>query len=421
MSEQNGPLEYVFNGTIQEETNDTSQPKVLTYYVTNTKRKQISVKKVWQGDLGDLNPTSLTGKLTQEATNQATVHFDANDGISDLYDVVAPVTVAPGTILKFQISKGTNVVHDGFDSFKEEKSTKTYTVQVPTQVAGANAHFKPLVSDGTGTYEVTILERSDQIPFTLNGEGWQDSWTVFENPSPEELTAANAAEKPYFVEYSGATYSYQVQEDVVTDGTGKNITKWFKVSYEQPDGTNGYTGTITNEKQELPTLKIYKNGIYYENSVPKNQAMSGVSFLLQRQSEDTWVNVGADEYGGGGNPRPTDAEGYATFTELEPGTYKLTEQSTSANAGYIIRGPWIVTVSEGAITMKMEGATDNETPTSSEVGGTYEYQIDNTQAYDLPSAGGPGTYLFTISGVAMLFTALLLWIKPNRKEAWTEE
>ena len=42
--------------------------------------------------------------------------------------------------------------------------------------------------------------------------------------------------------------------------------------------------------------------------------------------------------------------------------------------------------------------------------------IKNTKLYSLPSAGGPGIYGFTISGVAILATALLLFINNKRRE-----
>ena len=44
------------------------------------------------------------------------------------------------------------------------------------------------------------------------------------------------------------------------------------------------------------------------------------------------------------------------------------------------------------------------------------YKITNTKLYSLPSAGGPGIYGFTISGVAILATALLLFINNKRRE-----
>ena len=46
--------------------------------------------------------------------------------------------------------------------------------------------------------------------------------------------------------------------------------------------------------------------------------------------------------------------------------------------------------------------------------------IKNTEIYKLPSAGGPGIYGFTISGVAILATALLLFINNKRREEEAE-
>ena len=49
-----------------------------------------------------------------------------------------------------------------------------------------------------------------------------------------------------------------------------------------------------------------------------------------------------------------------------------------------------------------------------------KYLIENTKLYSLPNSGGPGTYGFTISGVAILATALLLFITNKRKEEEAE-
>ena len=49
---------------------------------------------------------------------------------------------------------------------------------------------------------------------------------------------------------------------------------------------------------------------------------------------------------------------------------------------------------------------------------TVYYAVANMPAYNLPSAGGPGTYLFTIIGVAIGTTALLLLSGDKRKGLW---
>ena len=44
------------------------------------------------------------------------------------------------------------------------------------------------------------------------------------------------------------------------------------------------------------------------------------------------------------------------------------------------------------------------------------YQIENARIYSLPSSGGSGIYGFTISGVAFITAALLLFINNKRRE-----
>lgn len=46
----------------------------------------------------------------------------------------------------------------------------------------------------------------------------------------------------------------------------------------------------------------------------------------------------------------------------------------------------------------------------------YVLTIKNNKLYSLPSSGGPGIYGFTISGVAFITAALLLFINNKRKE-----
>ena len=60
--------------------------------------------------------------------------------------------------------------------------------------------------------------------------------------------------------------------------------------------------------------------------------------------------------------------------------------------------------------------TENAMWSLSSSDGSNVLTIKNNKIYNLPSAGGPGIYGFTISGVAILATALLLFIKNKRRE-----
>lgn len=98
------------------------------------------------------------------------------------------------------------------------------------------------------------------------------------------------------------------------------------------------------------------------------------------------------------------------FEKLIPGNYLLIE--TKAATGYSLpQNPWKITVAaDGTVTV----TKNNGTPITS--GDKNVYQIENAKVYSLPESGGPGTYGFTISGVAILATALLLFINNKRRE-----
>lgn len=100
------------------------------------------------------------------------------------------------------------------------------------------------------------------------------------------------------------------------------------------------------------------------------------------------------------------------FTDLAPGNYLMVE--TKAASEYALpTNPWRITVAEedGKVTVnKNDGSTGVESDNNN------KYLIENTKLYSLPNSGGPGTYGFTISGVAILATALLLFINNKRRE-----
>lgn len=106
-------------------------------------------------------------------------------------------------------------------------------------------------------------------------------------------------------------------------------------------------------------------------------------------------------------------DGTFELEKLLPGNYLLVE--TKAATGYSVpKDPWRIKVdSEGTVTVtKTNGIPIKLT----EYDNKKVYQLENAKVYSLPQSGGPGTYGFTISGVAILATALLLFINNKRRE-----
>ena len=106
----------------------------------------------------------------------------------------------------------------------------------------------------------------------------------------------------------------------------------------------------------------------------------------------------------------SDENGKVSIENLPIGNYVLVERK--APAGYQLSAkPWkIIVGSDRNITVT------HGDDTVSPIGNEKIYQLTNAKLYSLPNSGGPGTYGFTISGVAILATALLLFINNKRRE-----
>lgn len=132
--------------------------------------------------------------------------------------------------------------------------------------------------------------------------------------------------------------------------------------------------------------------------------LSGAEFALYK------VDTSGDEIQV--NSYTSGQRGKISIKNLPIGQYVLRE--TKAPTGYVKAAePWNITVAnDRTITVKYDGK--DVTPKSDN--NKTIYQITNTKVYSLPQSGGPGTYGFTISGVAILATALLLFINNKRRE-----
>lgn len=109
----------------------------------------------------------------------------------------------------------------------------------------------------------------------------------------------------------------------------------------------------------------------------------------------------------------SDKNGAFKLEKLLPGNYLLVE--TKAATGYSLPAdPWRIIISNTG-EVKVTKTNNNEILADT-TGSTKTYQIENARLYSLPSSGGPGIYGFTISGVAFITAALLLFINNKRKE-----
>ena len=252
-------------------------------------------------------------------------------------------------------------------------------------------------TDGTPAGSDLYAELNESNGFTYTFNGVSKEYTAY------ELREAGTDETP---EYTINNVGYvKIENDgyskVNTIYLGKTKATNYKVTYsEKTESTenNIVSQSITNTKIEtqVSIVKIKKGDA--------STTLKDAEFSLYLAGENG--NYTEDDLVQSGIK--TDNSGKKTITNLTPGTYVLVE--TKAPTGYLLsEKTWKIAVAlDGTVTVTYDGKPVNQAEEN--------YLIENSEVYTLPSAGGPGIYGFTISGVAILATALLLFIKNKRRE-----
>ena len=180
-------------------------------------------------------------------------------------------------------------------------------------------------------------------------------------------------------------------------------------TYNPKDG--GVFGKVSYTNEYSINLDLKK-----VDSKNDTKTLTGAKFRLEIQKvgengTSSWNRV--DSYA---SVEVNNSEGGIELTNLKPGIYRLTE--IEAPNGYALLGTSIYfMVKEGTVTLVDDLGATIDSPSMWNLDNSKKIlTIKNTEIYELPSSGGPGTYGFTISGVAILATALLLFINNKRRE-----
>lgn len=116
-----------------------------------------------------------------------------------------------------------------------------------------------------------------------------------------------------------------------------------------------------------------------------------------------------------------DAGGNSYTAAIPDGTYTLEE--TKAPSGYLIGEQWTLTVTDGipSTVTGTQGVGSPETEitigsvTFYNQSGILTLYYDDTILYELPSAGGPGIFLYMIGGTLfMIAGSLMIYINRRR-------
>ena len=318
---------------------------------------------------------------------------------------------------------GTATTHNEITFTNEELTTVTVTKEWKKKDGTTQA-------PPTGTvitlnlYKLTNLENAiANKSITLNGTADPEG-TGEEAVYPTGNTATNYESDEWVATWtnlpkyeSGTEITYVVKEAEPTYG--------YTVSYN--NGVNQYApniGTITNTLNETG-IKVVK---IEANSSPQKR-LSGASFTLEKGTTTTTTNEQGTTtttawaaYSDSTNQsvKTTGDTGEIAFNDLLDGFYRLVE--TQAPAGYnSISTPIYFKIEGGTVTWTNEqGQTISTqalvtyTPANTDPA---TFTVGNTPGVVLPATGGPGTALYTVTGLALtLGAALWLILRRKRKQ-----
>ena len=333
------------------------------------------------------------------------------------------------------------VTYDPKTTSTDESKTNTTTSDGEQHVVGAaeKAYNPDNSNNPYGIYKIHVIKGQIQITknvtetsdtdrtFTFNvnaknGQNVSDSQVNVIVPAGETSGTVTLPDLPrgeYTVTEDNADGYFIQAFDIVTgDGQtdcenvksdadkslkftlGNDVKKANVITTDYTYTSGGVKGVASYTNEAVISLDLKKTDT-------DNHSLTGAKFKLEMKDGDIWKSLENDI-------EVKNDTSEIELNNLKAGIYKLTE--TTAPKGYSLLGSSICfKVATGSVTL----VDENGGPAQKSNMWSLENKvltIKNAKLYSLPESGGPGIYGFTISGVAILATALLLFINNKRRE-----
>lgn len=333
------------------------------------------------------------------------------------------------------------VTYDPKTTLTDESKTNTTTSDGEQHVVGAaeKAYNPDNSNNPYGIYKIHVIKGQIQITknvtetsdtdrtFTFNvnaknGQNVSDSQVNVIVPAGETSGTVTLPDLPrgeYTVTEDNADGYFIQAFDIVTgDGQtdcenvksdadkslkftlGNDVKKANVITTDYTYTSGGVKGVASYTNEAVISLDLKKTDT-------DNHSLTGAKFKLEMKDGDIWKSLENDI-------EVKNDTSEIELNNLKAGIYKLTE--TTAPKGYSLLGSSICfKVATGSVTL----VDENGDPAQKSNMWSLENKvltIKNAKLYSLPESGGPGIYGFTISGVAILATALLLFINNKRRE-----
>lgn len=373
-----------------EKSKDPNNPE-LTAIFTNTKRTLINIEfdKLWKDANGtdDLSTAKQPKEIYIQLQRRLATSTKDEDWVPVNYGPKAYVTITPDD------NNGWKYTFSGLDQYQinADGSQANYEYRI-VEGTVKNDQFEQVAPGKT----ITIKGNT----YVVTAEATPNSETDSAGSSTGNTATANSE--------NGATTTPATTPDgTITGGSGKIVL----------------TNTLQNPKFALDIIK--KDAEKGENG--EDVPLSGVEFKLEKLVETTTggepqveTTYKFDDANTGSITATTKGDGKITnvFTNLKPGTYRLTE--TKAHPGYnLLAQPIVIKFTQGG-KCSIDGVEVSESDGSFKPGDNNTYTMTltvlNRKTPELPHTGADAPSLWLLIGMPLAVAGLLIFtFRYNRK------
>lgn len=383
-----------------EKSENPNDPE-LTAIFTNTQRTLINIEfdKLWKDANGkDLTTENRPGTIYIQL--QRRLATSTNE--ADWTPVNYPRADSPKYVTIDYGENGWKYTFSGLDQYQINTDNNRHTDCVYRIVEGtvANDNFAPAV----------VTQAGETI--TIGGKTYVVTTTAKATPNSEKDSAGSS---------TGNTATANSETDSETGATTTPATVTPDGTITGGSGKIVLTNTLQNPKFVLDIIKKDAEKDKNGEDVP----LSDVEFKLEKLKAETTTKgepqvdttYEFDNENKGSITATTDGSGKITkvFTNLEPGTYRLTE--TKAHPGYnLLAQPIVIKFTQGG-TCSIDGQLipDKELTNS---GNTYTMTLTvlNRKTPELPHTGADAPSLWLLIGMPLAVAGLLIFtFRYNRK------
>lgn len=407
---------------IIQEIGSTDGAKLQSVTVPDGQYAHVIDNTMVEGEIKEAGTSPITAIFTNTQRTLINIEFDKLwEGTDNLSTANRPEQIYIQLQRRLASEKNWTPVRYPADS------TQDYVTIIPKDY-GWLYHFNnldqyPINGSADNNYIYRIVEGTvdDKGNFiaadktiTIKGNTYGVTVTAEATPKSEKDSAGSStgntatANSETNSETGATTTPATAPDGTITGGSGKIVL----------------TNTLQNPKFVLNIIK--KDAEKDENS--NDVLLSGVEFKLEKlvetttEGESQWVvdkNYPFDSTNIGSITGTTDDNGKITpnpFTNLEPGTYRLTE--TKAHRGYnLLAQPIVIKFTQGGECF-IDGEKITDTKTFVQSGNTYTMTLTvlNRKTPELPHTGADAPSLWLLIGMPLAVAGLLIFtFRYNRK------